>query len=95
MSPVCIVSGCSRGIGRGIAYTLAKSGYSLGLLSRSEEVFILQRALSKNESKHLALQCDIRDEKSVKNAVARIVSELGEPTGLVNVAGQFTGVFLL
>ena len=76
MSPVCIVSGCSRGIGRGIAYTLAKSGYSLGLLSRSEEVFILQRALSKSvplfsyvniaESKHLALQCDIRDEKSVK-----------------------------
>lgn len=35
MSGVCIVSGCSRGIGKAIAMKLAPS-YSLGLLARSE-----------------------------------------------------------
>ena len=37
MSGVCIVSGCSRGIGRAIAVRLAKEGYALGLLSRNEK----------------------------------------------------------
>ena len=35
MSQVCIISGCSRGIGRAIAMKLG-SLYSLGLLARSE-----------------------------------------------------------
>ena len=35
MSQVCIISGCSRGIGRAIAMKLGSS-YSLGLLARSE-----------------------------------------------------------
>ena len=35
MSQVCIISGCSRGIGRAIALKLGSS-YSLGLLARSE-----------------------------------------------------------
>jgi short-subunit dehydrogenase len=37
MPPICIVSGCSRGIGRAVATKLASSGYSLGLLARSEK----------------------------------------------------------
>lgn len=37
MPGVCIVSGCSRGIGRAIAVRLAKEGYALGLLSRNEK----------------------------------------------------------
>lgn len=37
MASVCIVSGCSRGIGRAIAVKLAREGYALGLLSRNEK----------------------------------------------------------
>ena len=37
MAGVCIVSGCSRGIGRAVAARLAKEGYALGLLSRNEQ----------------------------------------------------------
>ena len=49
-------------------------------------------------AKHVALQCDIRDEESVKyryvsllilrSCVSKIVKELGKPVGLVNVAGR-------
>ena len=52
MSQVCIISGCSRGIGRAIATTLAEHGYSLGLLARSEEVFSVQHLCEKSEDLH-------------------------------------------
>lgn len=49
MSQVCIISGCSRGIGRAIATTLAERGYNLGLLARSEEVFKVQHLCEKSK----------------------------------------------
>lgn len=49
MSQVCIISGCSRGIGRAIATTLAERGYALGLLARSEEVFLVQHLCEKSK----------------------------------------------
>ena len=70
MSGVCIISGCSRGIGRAIAKKLA-STYSLGLLARSEQELQTLREELENDNKnsknrYCAIRCDIQDEKSIK-----------------------------
>ncbi|CBK24512.2 3-oxoacyl-[acyl-carrier-protein] reductase [Blastocystis hominis] len=96
MSQVCIISGCSRGIGKAIATTLAERGYALGLLARSEEVFLVQHLCEKSKDLCSLL---MQTEKNMslfiwhvspllsRSSVSKIVSELGKPVGLVNVAG--------
>ena len=70
MSRVCIISGCSRGIGRAVAQKLA-STYSLGLFARSEqELNALKEELEmvhkESENRFCAVRCDIQDEQSIK-----------------------------
>ena len=70
---VCIVSGCSRGIGRAVAKKLASS-WSLGLLARSEQELneLKQLLIEENKKRNidgnqfLVAPCDIQDENSIK-----------------------------
>lgn len=71
MNPVCIVSGCSRGIGRGIATKLATQGYSLGLLARTKDALDnlkseLESVRSSEEQQFLVCPCDVCDENAIK-----------------------------
>ena len=85
---VVVVTGGGSGIGRCIAHELTALGAHAVVLGRTEEK--LQRTVVEiaedggSASHHV---CDIRDEESVKLAVAAIVKERGRIHGLVNNAG--------
>lgn len=104
MNPICIVSGCSKGIGRCVAKTLAAQGYSLGLISRNQEALEslrseLEASKASKTQRFCITPCDVCKEDDIKYAydmkcdfyrssVDRIVKEIGKPTGLVNIAGN-------
>lgn len=71
MNPICIVSGCSRGIGRCIAKKLATQGYSLGLISRSQNALEslqleLNEAKTSDSQKFVVTPCDVCKEEDIK-----------------------------
>jgi NAD(P)-dependent dehydrogenase (short-subunit alcohol dehydrogenase family) len=70
-----IVTGASRGIGAAIAGELVRRGFSVAALSRSGEAPAGQ-----------GYCCDIVDEASLKETVARVAAR-GPVAGLVNNAG--------
>jgi NAD(P)-dependent dehydrogenase (short-subunit alcohol dehydrogenase family) len=86
---VALVTGASKGIGRAIAYGLAKEGVHVALLARTKAD--LDRAAS--EIRHatgvraLALPTDIRDADAVRASVASATGEFGSIHIVVNNAG--------
>ncbi len=83
-----IVTGASRGIGRGIATVLAREGFGVGLLARSEpEITELEAELSAEGAIAVARACDVRDPSAVEEVVATLARELGGIDALVNNAG--------
>lgn len=83
-----IVTGASRGIGRGIATYLAKEGFELGLLARSEDrLRDLQQEIVALD-KHCHIQaCNLRDERSTQAAVEALIGDLRGVDALINNAG--------
>lgn len=83
-----IVTGASRGIGRGIATYLGEEGHTLGLLARSfsllEEV---GREIHGEGGSCCVAKCDIRDEPEVREAIAHLVNEMEGVDALINNAG--------
>ncbi|MCI0856842.1 MAG: SDR family NAD(P)-dependent oxidoreductase [Chloroflexi bacterium] len=94
-SPVAIVTGASRGIGRHIALALARDGMDIVCAARStrdapsklpgtiEETASEVEALGRRA---LAVPCDIRQEDQVAELVRRAAEELGRIDLLVNNA---------
>ena len=94
-SPVAIVTGASRGIGRHIALALARDGMDVVCAARStrdapsklpgtiEETASEVEALGQRA---LAAPCDIRQEDKVAEMVRRAAEELGRIDVLVNNA---------
>jgi 3-oxoacyl-[acyl-carrier protein] reductase len=83
---VALVTGASRGIGRSIALELARRGADVAVAARgpAEETAAEIRSLGRRA---LALALDVSDRIQVESAAARIESELGKVSILVNNAG--------
>lgn len=85
---VALVSGAGRGIGRGIALALAKSGFAVGVAdlreAESKEVVEVIRA---GGGRAIFVQLDVVNSAMVKAAVAQVNAELGPVDVLVNNAG--------
>jgi len=83
-----IVTGASRGIGRGIATALAKEGFQVGALARSST--LLDELRTEIEAArgicHTAM-CDLRDPSATQSAIASLREQLGGVDGLINNAG--------
>jgi NAD(P)-dependent dehydrogenase (short-subunit alcohol dehydrogenase family) len=84
-----IVTGASRGIGRGIATAFAREGCKLAIGARSEEAI----AAVADELRPLAedlivRRLDVADDQSVKDFVGAVAEEWGGVDVLVNNAGQ-------
>ena len=83
-----IITGASKGIGRGIATELAREGFGVGLLARStDDLASLCQELGKHAISCHYARCDIRDAAMVHSAVDTLVKALGGIDALINNAG--------
>jgi glucose 1-dehydrogenase/3-oxoacyl-[acyl-carrier protein] reductase len=84
-----LVTGASRGIGRGIAETIAAEGGNVAVnytssADKAEEVAEAIRALGQ---KSIAVQADVSNREQVEAMVATVTEQLGPIDVLVNNAG--------
>jgi 3-oxoacyl-[acyl-carrier protein] reductase len=86
---VALVTGGSRGIGRGIAELFAAQGASVAIAYRTqaEQAAQVVAEIDAAGGRAWAGPCDVGDESSVKALVDRAVSALGEIDILINNAG--------
>lgn len=83
-----IVTGASRGIGRGIASVLGREGFSLGLAARSkDELGALANAINEHGGTAVPWPCDIRDAEAVRQMVDGLAEQMDGLDALINNAG--------
>ena len=88
------ITGASRGIGLSIALKAAKDGANIAIAAKTAEahpklegtIYTAAEEIKKAGGKCLPIKCDIRDEKSVAEAVALTVKTFGGIDILVNNA---------
>jgi len=83
-----IVTGASKGIGRGIAEFLASDGHPVALMARSASVLQEVRdGIEMQGGSAWPIPCDVRDPEAVADAVQRAVASMDGVDVLVNNAG--------
>jgi NAD(P)-dependent dehydrogenase (short-subunit alcohol dehydrogenase family) len=91
---VAAITGGGRGIGAAIAHVLAGRGASVALLGR--DAGELEARAAEVAREHavpaIAVACDVADPEAVAAAFAAVRAALGDPSILVNNAGQAAGV---
>ena len=86
---VALVTGGSRGIGRGIAEAFAAEGARVGIVYRGSQAAAEEvvKGITSTGGAALALQADVTDAAAAKECVARVRQEWGRLDILVNNAG--------
>jgi 3-oxoacyl-[acyl-carrier protein] reductase len=86
---IALITGGSRGIGRGIARAFAAEGAKVAVVYRGsqEAADKLVTEIKAEGSTALAIQADVADAVSVRACVQRVEQELGPVSILVNNAG--------
>jgi NAD(P)-dependent dehydrogenase (short-subunit alcohol dehydrogenase family) len=93
--PVAIVTGASRGAGRGIAVALASHGCTVYVTGRSEKagdhplpgtIYETAEAATAAGGKGIAVRCDHADDNQVKALFDQVLAEQGRLDILVNNA---------
>ncbi len=88
------ITGASRGIGLAIALRAARDGANVAVVAKSTEphpklpgtIHTAAEAIEREGGHALAIQCDIRNEAQVVEAVAKTVEHFGAIDALVNNA---------
>jgi 3-oxoacyl-[acyl-carrier protein] reductase len=85
---VAVVTGGSRGIGRGIAELLAERGAAVAIAYREQEAAAAQftSSIEQTGGKAFAGRCDVGDERQVTSFFEAVVQALGPVDILVNNA---------
>jgi 3-oxoacyl-[acyl-carrier protein] reductase len=92
--PVVLITGASRGLGRGIAIEVAKRGYSAVInyardrKAALETVSICNQVRAAKDQKFVPIQADLGDLSQVKKLVKKSLDEFGRIDALVNNAGM-------
>lgn len=89
MEKTALITGGTKGIGYGIAEALLKENINVAITGRDDKtgktaVAQLQKSA---KAKVIFIQCDVRDQQSQQNAVAKVMSEWGRLDILVANAG--------
>lgn len=89
-----LVTGGTRGIGRGIVLALARAGVSVATCSRSggSDADSLDRELKELGGEHLVVQADVSDPESVGRLVGECRTRFGSLDVVVNNAGTISHV---
>ena len=86
---VAVVTGASRGIGRGIAQAFAGEGARVAALARTEDDLQDTVAMLEGDAgSHLAVTCDVTDPEQIASALERVRTGLGGLDVVVNNAGR-------
>jgi citronellol/citronellal dehydrogenase len=92
------ITGASRGIGKAIAMRLAREGANIVVVAKSVEehpklggtIFTAAQEIENAGGKALAVQCDIRFEDQINNAVEQAVKTFGGIDILINNASAIS-----
>jgi NAD(P)-dependent dehydrogenase (short-subunit alcohol dehydrogenase family) len=85
---VFLVTGASRGLGRGFAETLAAAGATVALAARSMDALAeVQAGIESTGGKAFCVPLDVTDKSQAEAAVAAIVAKAGRIDGLINNSG--------
>jgi citronellol/citronellal dehydrogenase len=92
------ITGASRGIGKAIALQLAKNGANIVIAAKSVEenpklggtIFSAAEEIEKAGGKALAVQCDIRFEDQIQNAIDKAVAQFGGIDIVINNASAIS-----
>lgn len=85
---VAIVTGSSSGIGLDTSITLAQNGFlTYATMRNLDKSSIIETAAEKEKIPIRVVELDVTDDRSVNDAIQRIVSEIGKIDVLVNNAG--------
>ncbi|NXA45469.1 DECR protein, partial [Nothocercus julius] len=89
---LAFITGGGTGLGKGMTTALSSLGATCAIASRKLDVLkgTAEEISSKTGNKVYAIQCDVRDPVSVKNAVAELIQLGGLPDIVINnAAGNF------
>ncbi|MCY7421956.1 MAG: NAD(P)-dependent oxidoreductase [Chitinophagaceae bacterium] len=92
------ITGASRGIGKAIALRLAKDGANIVIAAKSVSenpslggtIYSAAAEVEAAGGKALAVQCDIRDETQIQDAVQKAVAQFGGIDILINNASAIS-----
>ena len=92
------ITGASRGIGKAIALQLAKNGANIIIAAKSVEenpklggtIFSAAEEIEKAGGKALPVQCDIRFDDQVQNAIDKAVAKFGGIDIVINNASAIS-----
>jgi 3-oxoacyl-[acyl-carrier protein] reductase len=88
VSPVAVVTGAGRGIGRAVALRLAERGCDIALIARTvEEIESAAAQVVALGRRAISLRCDVANAGEVAHAAERIKTDLGVPRVVVANAG--------
>ena len=84
-----ILTGASKGIGRGIAIALAKAGCNLGLLARSQDELeaVAEACRACGDIQVFTRPCNLRSADDTQAAIDALTSALGGLDAIINNAG--------
>lgn len=81
---VAVVTGGSRGVGRGVALALGDAGMTVYVTGRTVETSGVAEAVSARGGTGIAVRCDHLDDAQVRELFARVDAEAGRLDVLVN-----------
>ncbi len=90
---VAVVAGVGPGLGAALCRALARSGYTVAALARTEEFTQgLAQELQQSGGSLLPVKCDVGDGMSVDAAFARISREIGTASVYIHNASQLVAM---
>lgn len=85
---IAVVTGASSGLGADAARAYAKQGADVALLARrKEKLEAVAEEIQSMGRRAIAVQCDVSNEESVKNAIDEVLKAFGKIDILLNDAG--------
>ncbi len=92
---IAIVTGVSRGIGKGIAKVLAREGAVVILVARSDKVYEAAKEIEAAGYGAVALKANVANFSEVNEVVKKVLEQFGRIDILVNNAGIYPSMLLV